>query len=1063
MINRLPLTKIENCMMVRVYFSCCLALLLSIAAQPAFLFGQVDESHASNMAEGLKLFKSDVRELLIKRCLNCHGGDDVESGFDLSTRAGILKGGDYEEPGVVPGKPEESFVMRLITHDEEPAMPTEGAKLRKNEIEAVRKWIELGAPYDRPLISSEEAKIPWTERTIDPNAGAHWSFQPLRPVDVPRPSGDWIENEIDWFILQRLNEQKIKPNRRADRRTLIRRASLGVIGLPPTPAEVDAFLNDRQPGAWERVVNRLLASKHYGERWGRHWLDVARFGESEGGEHDYDRPNAYHYRDFVIRALNADMSYRQFVQWQIAGDEFAPNNPEALAATGFLAAGTFPTQLTEREFEQARYDQLDDMASTSVSAFLGLSLNCARCHDHKFDPIPARDYYQLVSAFGKTIKGEIEVSPIVEKPQPQLVDGKLPEEIALHQFEKDELPNRFSGFLKKADRLEADEFWRIADIRTVQSKNGSKYAPHPDGSYQIVGQPTKHETLTLRFTPPTRRVTGIRIEALADSEFPRGGPGLAGNGNFCLTDASLAVQVSGNNENGSRVQPVELSGAWATFQQNQSSLSAQSSIDGDKLRSGWAVDMGGIGKDQAIVLQFAQPVSLAANAEFSLRLRFDHPNGRHMIGRIRLSWSEKEFDPASKNATVTDRSVAMPWPVLQTIKSLAAGQPVEESLRQRAMDWYASTLPEWQKLKSKLERRKRGDGGPAKIKMQVASEGIPKPNHHANGRGYPHFYDTTYFLMRGDPAQKDGAATAGYLQVLMRGKSADFWREPAPQGSRTSYQRRSLVNWMTDVKFGAGNLLARVIVNRVWQQHFGKGLVETPNDFGVQCQRPEHWRLLDYLANRLVADGWKLKPIHKLILTSATYTQGSQFDRQRHQRDPNNRLFWRFEMRRLEAEIIRDSILAVAGSLDPTSFGPSQSNEMSSRRSIYLFLKRSRIPSALHLFDFPEPLVSQGRRMSTTTAPQALHLLNSRFIREASVALTRRMFADEKTTEARVKAIYLTALSRPATDQEVEAAVDFLKSQQASYVQQSKTNSEELAFADFCQVVFCMNEFIYVE
>jgi len=365
----------------------------------------VPPDHARQMKEGLALFKEHVRPALIQHCLECHGGKTVKGGFDLSDRKPLTTS------GAIDGGGKESLLYALITHAEEPHMPQKGVKLPAETIERIARWIDLGAPYDRPLVERAGGK-PSRANAISDEDRRFWSFRPLAAV-APPPVRDaaWARTPVDRFVLAKLEEHGLKPNPPASRLVLIRRLSLDLIGLLPTPEEVDAFVADRgtDAEAYERLVDRLLASPHYGERWARHWMDVARFAESHGYEQDYDRPYAYHYRDFLIDALNGDMPYDQFVRWQLAGDELAPDNPRAMAATGFLGASAFPTQLTETEFESARYEELSDMTATTGSAFLGLSIGCARCHDHKFDPIPAEDYYRMAATFTTAIRSEIEI------------------------------------------------------------------------------------------------------------------------------------------------------------------------------------------------------------------------------------------------------------------------------------------------------------------------------------------------------------------------------------------------------------------------------------------------------------------------------------------------------------------------------------------------------------------------------------------------------------------------------------------------------------------------------
>ncbi len=582
-----------------------------------------------------------------------------------------------------------------------------------------------------------------------------WSFQPLGVSEPPEDPSGWSQTPIDQFIASKHREHGLTPNSPAKRRALARRAALDLTGLPPTPDAVERFLaQSTDPQAWSDWIDDLLASAHYGERWARHWMDVARFGESDGFEHDTDRPNAYHYRDFLIKAFNRDMPYDQFVRWQLAGDELAPNNPLALAATGFLVAGVFPTQLTEAEFESARYDELDDMSATTGVAFLGLSIGCARCHDHKFDSISAEDYYRFTSSFTTAIRSESEVS--------------------------------------------------------------------------LNGETTK---------------------------------------------------------------------------------------------------------------------------------------------------------------------------------------------------------------------------------ILLCSEGVKPLKHHADGRGYPHFYPATHVLKRGDVKLKQEVATQNFLPVLMRsGKESSHWqRKKANNDAKLSYRRSALGRWITDPIDGAGVLAARVMVNRLWQVHFGQGLVTTSNDFGTQGEAPSHPELLDWLAHSLITHGWNLKRLHKQIMMSAAYQQSTAHKADAAAIDDSNTYLWRFATRRLEAEAIRDSLLSVSGLFDPTPYGPGTLDKSMKRRSIYFTIKRSKLIGSMLVFDWPEHLVSIGQRASTTIAPQALYFLNSPQARQYAEGLANRA--------KDIQGAYRIALNRPATAAEIDAAASFMQSQASHY---PPDQAQQHALVDFCQALLSSNEFLYL-
>jgi hypothetical protein len=649
-------------------------------------------------------------------------------------------------------------------------MPHKRPKLPDATIAAIKRWIELGAPYDGPLTDTpsdtpQELQLSDADRDF-------WSFRPLATPAPPDTNNDpWTRTPIDRFILAKLRDKGLSPNPLAAPRTLVRRLYLDLIGLPPTPEEVEKFLAGGD-GAYERLVDELLASCHFGERWAQYWLDVARFAESDGFEHDSDRPLAYHYRDFVIQAINDDLPFDTFVRWQIAGDEIEPENPLAWIATGFLAGGVFPTQITESEFERTRYDQLDDMTATTGVAFLGLTVGCARCHDHKYDPIRSHDYYRLLSTFGTTVRSE-----------------------------------------KKFDRL--------------------------------------------------------------------------------------------------------------------------------------------------------------------------------------------PFEDASS---------------------------------------------------------------PKPVSVQVGCEGLPPAKSHAHDRGYPYFYPETYVLGRGDPEKKLQVAQQSFLPVLMRnGRTAAHWQTADRTDKSKTYQRRALANWLTDANDGAGNLLARVIVNRLWQHHFGRGIVATPNDFGTSGEPPSHPELLEWLASELVRGDWRLKPIHKLILTSSVYRQSSASNAANATHDSENAYYWRFQPRRLEAEAIRDSILACSGQLDVKMFGPGSLDESMRRRSIYFTVKRSQMIPSMQLFDRPESLVSISARASTTTAPQALFFMNNPVVRSAAEGFANRVQgAADNSLDVAIQRAFRIAISREASIKEVDLWRTMINSEAREYRGRGNIDGQRLALAHFCQLLLGTSEFLYI-
>ena len=927
-------------------------------------------------------------------------------------------------------------------------MPAKADKLSPDALKKIADWINLGAPYDQPLVKQSIAGKGMQVTDDDRN---FWAFAPLKAVKAPVvQQKNWPANDIDRFVLRKLESAKLQPNGLADPRTQIRRLYFDLIGLPPSPAEVAAFVADPSEQAYAKVVDRLLASKHYGERWGRHWLDVARFAESHGFEQDYNRNFAFHYRDFVIQALNADMPYDQFVKWQIAGDEFAPDNPLAMKATGFLGAGVFPTQLTEKEFESARYDELDDMANTTGTAMLGLTIGCARCHDHKFHPIPVRDYYRFINTFATTIRSEIDlpVNGDLTEAAAKWEKAHAPLTAALAKFEKDELPRRFALWAKNPPKSALQkQDWMILDHLQTKSLDGATFSKQADGSFLVGGKNPANDRWVLTAELQTMGLNAIRIEALTDKSMPRNGPGRAGNGNFALSD----IRVFAANKKGGQRVPVKLVNPKATHQQNTAGLSVASSIDGDKHKSGWAVDFGGIGKEQAAVFEFAAPVGFEGGTILTVEMDF-YVNTRHTIGRPRLAVTAAPRPVAIKG----DSSAASVATLLAAVKQAGSVEKLDAKQRAALLKIYRAQDAEWTKLNNHVQQHLASKPVPKMEKVQVTSEGFKPTKHHADGRGFPHFYKQTYFLKRGDANQKDGEATQGFLQVLMRGgKNEQSWQVAPPEGWRTSYRRRSLANWLTDTEHGAGHLLARVMANRLWQHHLGRGIVNTPNDFGLQGELPTHPQLLDWLALELIENGWRLKPLHKQIVMSATYRQSAAHDAAKLKADPQNKLHWRRTPARLEAEVIRDSILKVSGRLDERMFGAGTLDERMLRRSIYFMIKRSKLIPSMQLFDSPEPLVSQGSRPVTIIAPQALHFMNNGQVRASAMELARLLKAQPDTAAA-VTLGYQTVLGRAPTPKEQKSIASFIDVQEKSYT----NNGRELALADFVQVLFGLNEFI---
>jgi Protein of unknown function (DUF1549) len=609
-----------------------------------------------------------------------------------------------------------------------------------------------------------------------------WSFQPLRPVEPPSvPSSAWCRTPIDAFVPAKLKGKGLSAQPVAERSKLIRRASLDLIGLPPSPKEIEAFVHDVSPHAYEDLIDRLLASPHYGERWGRHWLDHARFAESHGFEHDSDRPHAYHYRDFVIQALNEDLPYDRFVRWQLAGDELAPDNLLAWKATGFLAAGTHATQITANQAEKERYDELDDIARTIGASMLGLSIGCARCHDHKFDPIPSADYYRFLATFTKTVRSDYDVPadrPAYEREMERWNRDHAPLVAALDTFEKESLPSRLAAWEKSGARPTPPS-WLVLDNLIPQSQGGATLTRQADGSFLATDKNPDFDTFTFTGPAPAEMIiTAIKVEALADPSLVKNGPGRADNGNFALSDFKLTVTHAGSPQ----AVDAPFRNATATFEQKGLPVSAI--IDGDK-KSAWAVDPQ-FGTNQAAVLELGAPLTNSPGATLTFTLAFNN-NQKHSMGRTRLSVT------GSTAPTLDgDAGSDLVGEVLRVLEVPPARRNATE--KETLLRWYRGQDPEWRRLEARVRAHLAARPKLETVKVLVCSEGVPALRLHTQG---PDFYDQTFFLKRGDLAQKQGEAPPGFLQVLMRTpESEKHWQHGTPPGAHPNPQKRDPANWL---------------------------------------------------------------------------------------------------------------------------------------------------------------------------------------------------------------------------------------------------------------------------
>ncbi len=1012
----------------------CLAMVLTILSTSASVAND----------EGLQFFEQKIRPVLVQHCYSCHSAEardskKLQAALYLDSAAGITAGGESGEMLLFKGKSAESLLLKALQYDGL-EMPPSG-KLPDDVIADFAKWIDMGAPDPRDGESPIQPK-----REINLEEGRNWwAFQPLKEVTLPDP-----EKPIDGFIRQAQQAKGLKPNQPTSKEKLIRRAYFDLIGLPPTPEQVAAFVGDQSPQAFEKVIDELLASSAYGERWARHWLDAARFAESGGYEFDGFRPGAYHYRDWVIRSLNQDMPYDEFVRMQLAGDLLAPDDIAGAAATGFLVAGPYPGQITAKTVEGIRYDQLDDMMMTIGGSMMGLTLGCVRCHEHKYDPIPHQDYYALAASLARTVHGQRTLDldeAATDRALEQHQAEHAPLVAALHQFASTELPQRFTAWQAKelAKQPEATR-WQLLEPVALEAERSylkalsgglivhdGMLSPGIKVRQRGERRSVPHaEQYRLTFQTHQKNVQSLRLDAFTDKSLPQRGPGLNGDGSFQLAEVIVTARPI-DPQATDAPQVVKLKPIFAAFEDENQPLAH--AVD-DKPTTAWVVKTTAK-KDNAAIFEFEPPLpGFASGTELVVELMFIDLG----IGRLRVAVSV-EPNPATWAGDVSPQHVAELRAFLAAHENKLP-DPLPDALREPLARWFAPF-----------------DAETARVLYAVRDHTAATPRPKLS-----EVYTTVaggqdvFFLRRGEVHNKQGKAEPGYLQVLWR--SAEPAR-PAASPSPVD-PRLSLANWMTDVEHGAGPLLARVMANRIWQHHFGKGIVGTPNDFGVQGDPPTHPELLEFLASELIRGGWKLKPLHRLMMLSETYQQSHEVDPENLAIDPTNQYLWHSRPRRLEAETIRDALLAAGGNLDATMFGPSVLDN-TARRSVYLRVKRSELIPLMTMFDSPEPTQSIGQRNVTTVPTQALAMMNSPFVRQQAEKLFARIRPSEDMSLASaIDRGYHIAFGRSPTDAEQTQMLAFIEQQRSAMgIDSPETTSQ--ALVEFCHVLLCLNEFVYID
>jgi len=997
-----------------------LVLIPSLVSDPV-VGDEIDLSKLPAAAQGEVDFAEQIRPIFKAKCYSCHGPDAAEGGLRLDLKQAALDGGD-DGPVIVPGKSIESKLLHLVAELEEGArMPPvdEGTPLSKDEIALVRKWIDDGAKWPDGIdVAANE--------TSD-----HWAFQPMEPVAPPQVEQEsWVKNDIDRFILARLEAEGVRPSPPAERSTLIRRVYLDLVGLPPSPEAVQAFLSDTRSDAYERLVDELLASPQYGERWARRWLDVARYADSDGFEKDRPRPHAWRWRDWVIRALNEDMPFDEFTTAQIAGDLLPDASTRDKVATGFHR-NTLINREGGTDPEEDRVKRTVDRTNTLGEVWLGLTVGCAQCHSHKYDPLTQREYYQLYAFFNSLTEPDI--------PAP------LPEQVEVYRRKKADFDREHARYVQAIDAYAKNELpqaqaaweaslggepavWTTLAPEQMRSKHGAKLSAEKDGSILASGKNAASDVYTVAARSDLTGITGVRLEVLPHKSLPKNGPGRSKNGNFVL--AEFRVEARPANGDGQSAA-VKLTRPQADFSQDSWPVSA--AVDGDTAQ-GWAVSPE-FGKRHVAVFETAENIGGKGSTLLTFTLDHSYANDPHNLGRFRIS------------VTTAPRPLSLDL-MPDAVAKVLATEPEKRSKEQRKAltEYYRSIDPELAKLrKAEQAHAKQAPEDPGKnVRGQVIAE-MPKLRE-------------TKILIRGDflsPGSKVQRDTPGVLPPLEpRGKQAD---------------RLDLARWLIDP---ANPLTPRVTVNRIWQRYFGRGIVPTVNDFGTQGDPPSHPKLLDWLALEFRKNDWSLKALHRLIVTSATYRQSSAARPELRERDPYNRLLARQNRLRVEAEIIRDVALDAAGLLHHEVGGPSvrppqppgidklgyagqvrwktSTGKDKYRRGLYTFFQRTVPYPMLMTFDAPDSNTSCTRRERSNTPLQSLTLWNDQVFFECARALGRRIVskspANQSATsprDARIRHAFRICLAREPSPEEFEVIAE-LYDRQLKLAQQNPKAAAEL-------------------
>jgi hypothetical protein len=951
-------------------------------------------------------FQAEIQPILEQSCAGCHGAKVQMGGLRLDQRVMRV---------VQPGSAAKSLLyQRVAGLGDKPRMPM-GGKLAPEAVEKIKTWIDQGAEWPDMAAS-----------TAGP-AKKHWAFvAPVRPVAPVVANKKWAAGPIDKFVLARLEKEGMGPSAEADRVTLLRRLSLDLTGLPPTTEEVDAFVGDRGARAYEKQVDRLLASPHYGERWARVWLDAARYADSDGYEKDKAR-QVWFYRDWVINAMNRDMPYDQFIIRQIAGDQLPHATQDDMVATGFLRN----SMLNEEggvDPEQFRMEAMFDRMEAIGKGVLGVTIQCAQCHNHKFDPLKQEDYYRMMAFLNNSNEANVAVyTPREEMKRAEVLRETAELESGLKHRTSD-WEARMAAWEESVSKRGPQ--WTVLKFPEEElSSGGQKLIPLEDGSLLAQGDPGINNDTKLTSKTGLRKITALQLELLTDANLPRGGPGRGVNGMCALSE--ITVEAGGD----AKAKPVKVKIASATADVNPAEMPlnerlqdkgkpakvtgpVEFAIDGNA-RTAWGIDVGPGLRNQArkAVFQFAEPVEIPGGAFLTLHLNQAHGGGpffNNNLGRFRIS--------------VTDAADAVADPLPKTVREVLAIPRGRRSGEQvwTVFRYWRTTVPEWREVNERIAGlwREYPEGG-----SQLVLDQRDKARE-------------THILTRGDYSKPAAAVGPGVPEFL----------NPLPADAPAT--RLTFAQWLVDRKTPT---TARSLVNRVWQTYFGIGIVATSEDLGTQSEAPSHLELLDWLAVDFMDNGWSMKKLSREIVMSATYRQNSRVTPELAERDPYNRLLARGPRFRVEAEVVRDIALAASGLLNPEVGGASvyppapgflfekpvsystkdwftSNGAERYRRALYTFRYRSVPYPMLQTFDAPSGENSCVRRARSNTPLQALTMLNEPLFVEMAQELAARTMREGGADDAhRIRYAFRRCVSRSPTAAEAAELLALLEREEARF------------------------------